>query len=79
MTSGLLPTLLADVREVQPPFIAALLIASALMASVNHGIAVAGFCVASVLALYMLWRIVRTPGDGLIEGFERLAIPGAGG
>jgi hypothetical protein len=42
--------------------IAALLIASALMARVNHAIALAGFGVASAMALYMLWRIMRTPG-----------------
>jgi ubiquinone biosynthesis protein len=42
--------------------IAALLISSALMASVNHAIAVVGFCVAAAMALYMLWRIARTPG-----------------
>jgi hypothetical protein len=42
--------------------IAALLIASALMARVSHTIAVAGFAVAAALGLYMLWRIARTPG-----------------
>ena len=42
--------------------IAALLIASALMARVNHTIAISGFVVASAMALYMLWRIMRTPG-----------------
>jgi predicted unusual protein kinase regulating ubiquinone biosynthesis (AarF/ABC1/UbiB family) len=42
--------------------IAALLIASALMASVSHPLAFAGFVVAVVLALFMLWRIFRTPG-----------------
>ncbi|MGN6800154.1 MAG: ABC1 kinase family protein [Gaiellaceae bacterium] len=42
--------------------IAALLVSSALMARVSHGIAIAGFVAACVLAGYMLWRIVRTPG-----------------
>jgi hypothetical protein len=42
--------------------ISALLVASALMARVSHAISVAGFAVAVVLGLYMLWRIVRTPG-----------------
>ncbi len=42
--------------------ISALLIASALMARVNHTIAVIGFFAAVGLGLYMLWRILRTPG-----------------
>jgi ubiquinone biosynthesis protein len=42
--------------------ISALLIASALMARVNHTFAVAGFVCAAALGLYMLWRIARTPG-----------------
>jgi ubiquinone biosynthesis protein len=42
--------------------ISALLIASALMARVNHAFAVVGFSCAAALGLYMLWRIVRTPG-----------------
>jgi predicted unusual protein kinase regulating ubiquinone biosynthesis (AarF/ABC1/UbiB family) len=42
--------------------ISALLIASALMARVNHTFAVVGFAVAATLGLYMLWRIIRTPG-----------------
>lgn len=43
--------------------IADLLLASALMARVNDGIAVVGFTVAAVLGLYMLWKILRTPGS----------------
>jgi predicted unusual protein kinase regulating ubiquinone biosynthesis (AarF/ABC1/UbiB family) len=42
--------------------IAALLVSSALMARVSHGIAIAGFVAACVLAGYMMWRIFRTPG-----------------
>ena len=42
--------------------ISALLIASALMARVNHTLAVVGFLVAAALGVYMLWRIIRTPG-----------------
>jgi ubiquinone biosynthesis protein len=42
--------------------ISALLIASALMARVNHALSVAGFLVAAALGLLMLWRIARTPG-----------------
>jgi ABC1 atypical kinase-like domain len=43
--------------------IVGLLVASALMASVSHWIAGVGFIVAFVLALYMLWKIIRTPGE----------------
>lgn len=40
-----------------------LLISSALMARVDHTVSLVGFCIASVLGLYMLWKIVRTPGE----------------
>jgi hypothetical protein len=40
-----------------------LLIASALMARVHEGVALAGFIVSAALALYILWKILRTPGD----------------
>jgi ubiquinone biosynthesis protein len=40
-----------------------LLISSALMARVDHTVALVGFLCASALGLYMLWRILRTPGD----------------
>jgi predicted unusual protein kinase regulating ubiquinone biosynthesis (AarF/ABC1/UbiB family) len=39
-----------------------LLVSSALMARVSHAIAVIGFVFAAVLGVFMLWRIVRTPG-----------------
>ncbi len=42
--------------------IASLLLSSALIARVSHAIAIAGFCAAAVLAIYMVWRILRTPG-----------------
>ena len=42
--------------------ISALLIASALMARVDNTLAVVGFLLAAALGLYMLWRIMRTPG-----------------
>jgi ubiquinone biosynthesis protein len=42
--------------------VAALLISSALMARVDHTLAVIGFLAAAALGLYMLWRIARTPG-----------------
>ena len=40
-----------------------LLIASALMARVNHDVALAGFSLSAALGLYMVWRILRTPGE----------------
>ena len=40
-----------------------LLVSSALMARVNDGVALAGFIVSAVLALYLMWKILRTPGD----------------
>jgi predicted unusual protein kinase regulating ubiquinone biosynthesis (AarF/ABC1/UbiB family) len=42
--------------------VSALLVASALMARVNHTLSVVGFLAAAALGLYMLWRIMRTPG-----------------
>lgn len=43
--------------------IAALLVASALMARVNETVALVGFVLSVGLGLFELWRIVRTPGD----------------
>jgi ubiquinone biosynthesis protein len=43
--------------------VAALLISSALMARVNDTVAVVGFVLSFLLGLYMLWKIVRTPGE----------------
>jgi predicted unusual protein kinase regulating ubiquinone biosynthesis (AarF/ABC1/UbiB family) len=43
--------------------IVGLLVSSALMARVSHAVALAGFVLASLLGLYMLWKIVRTPGE----------------
>ncbi len=43
--------------------IVGLLVASALMARVSHAVALAGFVFASLLGLYMLWKIIRTPGE----------------
>ena len=40
-----------------------LLISSALMARVDHTVSLVGFILSGVLALYLLWRIIRTPGD----------------
>jgi ubiquinone biosynthesis protein len=43
--------------------VAGLLLASAWMARVNDVLAVVGFLVAAALGLYMLWKILRTPGS----------------
>lgn len=45
--------------------VAALLIASALLARVHdlRWAAFAGFCFAFVLKIYLLWKIIRTPGE----------------
>ena len=45
--------------------VAALLIASAMLVRVHmfRWLGVAGFCLAGVLGLYMVWKIVRTPGE----------------
>jgi predicted unusual protein kinase regulating ubiquinone biosynthesis (AarF/ABC1/UbiB family) len=40
-----------------------LLVSSALMARVDHTVALIGFILSAVLGLYMLWRIIRTPGE----------------
>jgi ubiquinone biosynthesis protein len=40
-----------------------LLVASALMARVSHTVAFVGFTCSFVLGLYMLWKIIRTPGE----------------
>jgi hypothetical protein len=42
--------------------VSALLIASALMARVNHTFSVVFFLGAVALGVFMLWRIIRTPG-----------------
>jgi ubiquinone biosynthesis protein len=43
--------------------IVGLLVSSALMARVNNGLSIAGFILGCALGLYMLWKIIRTPGD----------------
>jgi predicted unusual protein kinase regulating ubiquinone biosynthesis (AarF/ABC1/UbiB family) len=43
--------------------VSALLVASALMARVSHVVALAGFCLAAAIGLYMIWRIMRTTGE----------------
>jgi ubiquinone biosynthesis protein len=45
--------------------VAALLIASAMLVPVHtfRWLGIAGFCLAAVLGLYMVWKIIRTPGE----------------
>ena len=40
-----------------------LLVSSALMARVSHVVALVGFCLSGAIGLYMIWRIMRTPGE----------------
>jgi ubiquinone biosynthesis protein len=40
-----------------------LLISSALMARVDHTVSLVGFLLSGVIGLYMIWRILRTPGE----------------
>ena len=40
-----------------------LLVSSALMARVNDPVAFIGFTFSFLLGLYMLWKIIRTPGE----------------
>ncbi len=45
--------------------IGALLLASSLLVRSNNveWLGVVGFCLAAVLGLYMVWKIIRTPGE----------------
>jgi len=45
--------------------IAAMLLASSLLVRVHtfEWLGIAGFCAAAVLALYMVWKIISTPGE----------------
>jgi ubiquinone biosynthesis protein len=45
--------------------VGALLLASSLLVRAKHveWLGVAGFCLAGVLGLYMIWKIIRTPGE----------------
>ena len=69
---GIVPTGLEDadrlVRSVANRIGAALLVvglrvSSALMARVNDPVALVGFCLSAAVGLYMLWKIIRTPGE----------------
>ena len=54
-----------------------LLVSSALMARVSHAVSLVGFLLAAVGGVYMLWRIIRTPGAPLGEKIARGGIFGA--
>ena len=69
---GIVPTDLHDVEHLvrsaanrlgSALIIVGLLLASALIARVNEWVAIAGFAVAAVLGIYMVWKILRTAGD----------------
>ena len=69
---GIVPTDLDDVEHIVRSvanrlgaalIVAALLVASALMARVSDAVALAGFSLAAAIGLYMIWRIVRTTGE----------------
>jgi predicted unusual protein kinase regulating ubiquinone biosynthesis (AarF/ABC1/UbiB family) len=74
MKVGVVPTDLDDVEHVVRSvgnrigaalIIVGLLVSSALLARVHtfRWLAVVGFCLASLLGLYMVWKIIRTPGE----------------
>jgi ubiquinone biosynthesis protein len=71
---GIVPAELADLEHAMRSvanrvggavIVASLLIASALLARVHdlRWFAFVGFCAAFVLGLYLLWKIIRTPGE----------------
>jgi ubiquinone biosynthesis protein len=71
---GVVPTDLAGIEHVlrsvanrvgAAVIVAALLVASALLARVHdlRWVALAGFCAAFALGVYMIWKILRTPGE----------------
>jgi ubiquinone biosynthesis protein len=69
---GIVPTDLHDLEHIlrstanrvgMALVIVGLLLSSALMARVSHTVALVGFCFAVALGLYMIWKIIRTPGE----------------
>jgi predicted unusual protein kinase regulating ubiquinone biosynthesis (AarF/ABC1/UbiB family) len=69
---GFVPTDLGEAEDVlrsvanrigSAMIIVGLLIASALMARISHNVAYAGFGLSFALGLFMLWKIISTPGD----------------
>jgi ubiquinone biosynthesis protein len=74
LTVGVVPTgleeLEANLRSIAnrigaAMIVGALLLASSLLVNANkvEWLGVAGFCLAAVLGLYMIWKIIRTPGE----------------
>jgi ubiquinone biosynthesis protein len=72
LTVGIQPTRLRDFERVMRTtanrlgaalIITGLLVSSALMARVNDAVALVGFILSALLGLYMVWKIIRTPGD----------------
>jgi ubiquinone biosynthesis protein len=74
LTVGVVPTGLGELehnlrsianRVGAAMIVGALLIASSLLVNANkvEWLGVAGFCLAAVLGLYMVWKIIRTPGE----------------
>ena len=69
---GIVPTGLEDAEQMlrsvanrigAAMIVVGLLISSALMARVDHTVSLVGFLLSGALALYIFWRIIRTPGD----------------
>jgi predicted unusual protein kinase regulating ubiquinone biosynthesis (AarF/ABC1/UbiB family) len=69
---GVVPTDLRDLEHIMRSaanrvgmalIITGLLLSSALMARVNHVVSLAGFSLAVAIGLYMIWKIIRTPGE----------------
>jgi len=72
LTVGIQPTGLDDVERVarttanrlgSAMIVTGLLISSALMARVNDAVALVGFGLSAAIGLFMIYRIIRTPGD----------------
>jgi ABC-type nickel/cobalt efflux system permease component RcnA len=69
---GVVPTDLRDLEHITRSaanrvgmalIITGLLLSSALMARVNHVVSLAGFSLAVAMGVYMIWKIIRTPGE----------------
>ncbi len=69
---GIVPTDLDDAEQIvrtvanrvgASMIVGSLLVASALMARVSDAVALTGFCLAAAIGLYLLWKIIRTPGE----------------
>ena len=74
LTIGIVPTGLEELehqlrsianRVGAAMIVGALLLASALLVRAHavEWLGVVGFCLAAVLGLYMIWKIIRTPGE----------------